>query len=68
MGQEIDGRREPAVREHFRLSVLLSSKPGIGITKPTGLNIVGNCALFKNPKHDQFENFSSLHTFSSGLI
>ncbi len=35
--------------------------------KPTGLNIIGNCALFKNPKHDQFENSNSLHTFSPGF-
>jgi hypothetical protein len=40
----------------------------LGIAKPTGLNIIGNCALFKNPKHEQFENSNSLHTFSPGLI
>ena len=45
-----------------------SSKPGIGIAKPTGLTRIGNCVRFKNPKHDPFENSSSLHTFSSGLI
>ena len=47
---------------------LLSSKPGIGIAKPTGMKIIGNCALLKNRKHHQFENLSSLHTFSAGLI
>ena len=47
---------------------LLSSKSGIGIAKPTGMKIIGNCALLKNRKHHQFENFRSLHTFSSGLI
>ncbi len=47
---------------------LLSSKSGIGIAKPTGMNIIGNCALLKNRKHHQFENLSSLHTFSAGLI
>ena len=47
---------------------LLSSKSGIGIAKPTGMNIIGNCALLKNRKHHQFENLSSLQTFSAGLI
>ena len=47
---------------------LLSSKSGIGIAKPTGMKIIGNCALLKNRKHHQFENLSSLHTFSAGLI
>ncbi len=27
-----------------------SSNPGIGIAKPTGLNMIGNCALFKKFK------------------
>ncbi len=27
-----------------------SSKPGIGIAKPTGLSIIGKCALFKKSK------------------
>ena len=52
----------------MRAGCRLPSKPGIGIAKPTGLNIIGNCALFKNPKHDQLENFTSVHTFSSGSI
>ena len=47
---------------------LLSSKSGIGIAKPTGMKIIGNCALLKNRKHHQFENLSSLHTLSAGLI
>ena len=51
-----------------RTEFLFIRKPGIGMAKSTGFNIIGNCALFKNPKQDRFENSSSLHTFSSGLI
>ena len=55
-------------RDGRKTEFLLSSKSGIGIAKPTGMKIIGNCALLKNRKHHQFENLSSLHTFSAGLI